>query len=212
MHEQKFWLDDPCCLFSDFELLPRKDMTTNEKLNALTRLVIIIAVVMYVMNYEYWFNFLVISLLIIIVSRYLYKNSRKEGFSMNPTYTEGSAPFTTVPPLFAEELQLPPPSYDEYTWTGVSSPQSDLACASQECLTQYPYPIYNQYITDTTVLPSEEEEIRNRPLKDVQIYMTDAFTRDSMDFRNNMTRLFVNRLNREYRHGCFDQITPYSSW
>lgn len=213
MSYNEFWLDNPCNLFSDFVLLPKKTMSHDEMLNALTRLVIIISIIMYIMEYEYWLLFLIIAIMIIIICKYYYKKDvKKEGFSMNPTYTEGSVPFTTVPPLFAEELQLPPPSYDEYTWTGVSSPQSDASCESQECLTEYPYPIFGQYITDTTMLPVEEEETKNRPLKDVQIYMTDSFTRDQMDYRNDMTRLYVNKINREYKHGCYDQITPYSSW
>lgn len=209
---EKFWVDDPTALISNFQLLPSKDMSLNEKLNTLTRLAIICSVVMYFMEFEYWLIFLITSILIVVSLKYLSVANKKEGFSIPPTYADGSAPMTTVPPLFAEEWQIPPPAYDIYNMSDMENPWTELACESQQCLNQQPYPIYGQYISDTTVLPSQEEEIKNRPLKDAQQYMTDAFTQDQLDYRNSMTRLFVNKINREYRSGCFDQISPYTSW
>lgn len=211
-HHEKFWVDDPSVLISNLQLLPTQDMSLDQKLNALTRLAIICAVVMYFMEFEYWLVFFITAILIIICLKYLSVNSKKEGFTIPPTYVDGAAPMTTVPPLFAEEWQIPPPAYDIYNMSEMENPWTELACQSQECLTSQPYPIYGQYISDTTVLPSEEEEIKNRPLRDAQQYMVDARTRDEIDYRNNMTRLYVNKINREYRAGCFDQITPYSSW
>ncbi len=213
----KFWIDDWCALFSDFSLLPTNSMSLNEKLNALTRLVIVLSIVMYFMKYEYWLCFLILSVLIIFLIKYFDGKNRgkKEGFSIPPTYTCGSCPMTTIPPLFAEEKQLPPPAYDIIDAVGSVSPWDEAGCESQECLKDYSYPIFGQYITSTTMLPNEENEVRNRPLKDAQYYMTNSFTDNVLQFRNDMTRLFVNKINREYRGGntgCYDSITPYSSW
>jgi len=212
----KFWIDDWCSLFSDFSMLPTNQMSLNEKLNALTRLVIVLSIVMYFMEYEYWLCFLTLSILIIFLIKYFDSkgNDKKEGFSIPPTYTCGSCPFTTVPPLFAEEKQLPPPAYDIIDAQGSVSPWDEAACDSQECLKNYSYPVFGQYISSSTMLPHQENEVRNRPLKSTEMYMNDSFTNNTLQFRNDMTRLYVNKINREYRglNGCYDQITPYSSW
>ena len=211
-----FWIDDWCALFSDFNLLPSNGMSLNEKLNALSRLVIILSIVMYFMNYEYWLCFLTLSLLIIFVIKYFdSKGGNKEGFSIPPTYTCGSCPMTTVPPLFAEEKQLPPPAYDIIDAVGSVSPWDEAGCESQECLKNYSYPVFGQYISPSTQLPHVENEMRNRPLKDAEYYAVNSYTDNVLQFRNDMTKLFVSKINREYRGGiggCSDQITPYSSW
>ena len=207
----KFWLTDPCELVSNPSLIPTKEMSLNEKLNSVTLLVLLGTVIMWFLDYEYWYLFLVGGLALIIIIKII-SERKKEHFTIPPTYVDGSSPMTTVPPMFAEEWQIPPPAYDVYNMSDVENPYNQLAYNSQIDLNKQPYPIYSQYISDTTVLPQEEEELKNRPLRDAQFYMTDAVTRDEITFRNDMIRPFVNRINREYNHGCFDQITPYSSW
>jgi len=210
--KMQFWLNDPCSLARNITLLPAPDMGINEKLNSLTRLILIIGLVLWALDYKYWLMFIIGALLCIVVLKYLSDSKKSEGFTIPPTYADGASPMTTVPPLFAEEWQIPPPAYDVINMEDINNPYNQAACESQETLLQKPYPIFSQYISDTTIIPSEEEEYKNRPLREVQNYATDSFTRDQIEFRNNMMRPFVNRLNREYKHGCFDQISPYSSW
>jgi hypothetical protein len=209
----QFWLNNPCNLAKDCSLFPTSTMPVDEKLNSITRLVLVIGVTLWALKYEYWNLFLLGGLLAIIIIKYISESKTvSEGFTIPPTYVDGASPMTTVPPLFAEEWQIPPPAYDVINMQGVNNPYTEVACESQTTLLQKPYPIFSQYITDTTIIPSEEEEFKNRSLQDVKMYATDAYTRDQLQFRNDIIRPFVNRINREYRHGCFDQITPYSSW
>ena len=45
-----FWLDDPTVLFkqnSISKIWPSKDMTSNEKLNAMTRLIIVVLIILH---------------------------------------------------------------------------------------------------------------------------------------------------------------------
>jgi len=75
---EKFWTEDPCVLFTNIRLFPLKEMSKDEKLNAVTRLALAASIGMYVMKYDFWFTFLLLSLLIIVILKY---NAGKEGFS-----------------------------------------------------------------------------------------------------------------------------------
>lgn len=70
----KFWLEDPTILFKNFQLLPTIMMTQTERLNALTRLIIIITIVLFFMKISYWFVFLFLGIVIVIG---LYQYSRE---------------------------------------------------------------------------------------------------------------------------------------
>lgn len=208
-----FWLTDPCELIRNPSIIPTKEMDINETLNSIALLSLIGGFIMWLLDYEYWYFFIIGAFAITIIIKIITeKKQYKEGFTIPPTYVDGASPMTTVPPMFAEEWQIPPPAYDVYNMSDANDPYNELAYNSQADLIKRPYPIYSQYLSDTTVLPQEEEELKNRPLRDAQFYMTDAITRDELTFRNDIIRPFVNRINREYKHGCFDQITPYSSW
>lgn len=201
MDQNKFWLEDPCVLVTDFNIIPNAKLTLNEKLNALSRLVLIISGGMYAMEYKYWSTFLLVGILIILVIKVL-GDKKIEGFSIPPTYVDGAEPVTTVPPLHAEEWQIPPPIYDEYTNTPDDCemiPQTDER------------PVYGQYITSNRLFPYQTQVTHNGTLNDAQLFMNDEFTRDTMQFRNDMTRNYVNKLNRYYRQGCNDPISPWNS-
>jgi hypothetical protein len=71
-----FWLQDPRILFKP-DFIPSQTMTNSERLNALTRLLLIITAGMYLMGYEQYLTVFVLGILLIIVLR----STRKEGFS-----------------------------------------------------------------------------------------------------------------------------------
>jgi len=200
--KNKFWIDDPCVLITDLNIIPNASLTLNEKLNALSRIIFIATIIMYSIDYPFWFTFLIAALLIVFAVKILSKEN--EGFSIPPTYVDGAEPLTTIPPLHAEEWQSPPPIYDEYT----NAPASEGKC--------YEYiedrPIFGQYVSSNKLFPYQGNEMANKPLNDAQLYMNDEFTRDTLQFRNDMTRTFVNKLDRWYRHGCYDQISPFNSY
>ena len=86
-----FWVQDICVLFTNFEIIPTGKMSRDEKLNAITRLAIIVSLIMYVLDYEHWFLVLVLSLFGIVLLKYggkdeaKYSNT-KENFTITPTY------------------------------------------------------------------------------------------------------------------------------
>ncbi len=203
--EGKFWIDDPCILITNFNIIPDSKLSLNQKLNALTRIVLIASGVMYAMEYKYWFTFLTVGLLIIFgIKAVSQSKTQTEGFSIPPTYIDGAEPLTTIPPLHAEEWQVPPPIYDEYT----NAPPPEGKC--------YEYkedrPVFGQYISRHDLFPFQGNELANKPLNDAQLYMNDEFTRYTLEHRNDMNRLFINKLDRWYRGGCYDQISPFNSY
>lgn len=208
--KQKFWLDDPAILIKDFTLTMNKDNCSdmNLKLNILTRIIFIITIIMYAVEFEYWYFFLGISLLIIFGLKIVSCKSIevKEHFSIPPTYIDGAEPMTTVAPLFAEEWQIPPPIYNEYT----NSP------LNPKCNENFDYiedtPVFGQYIGPNNLFPYQRTDVASMTLNDSKLFMNDSFTDDALKFRNDMSRNFINKMNRIYKNGCYDQISPYDSY
>lgn len=65
--ETSFWVNNPNVLFTSTELIPSPSMTTAERMNAMTRVVIVIAAIMYGIQFPLWWLFLLISLMVIVV-------------------------------------------------------------------------------------------------------------------------------------------------
>jgi len=71
----KFWINDPLVLLST-EIIPRQEMTINEKLNALTRLLLIIVLVLYLLGYSHHTLTILIGGIILIVLIHLFTRQR----------------------------------------------------------------------------------------------------------------------------------------
>ena len=72
-----FWLSNPNILFNNCDIIPTQKMSTSERLNALTRLLIITTIVLYFMEYEQTFTVFILGIFLIIILR----NVQKEGFT-----------------------------------------------------------------------------------------------------------------------------------
>lgn len=213
---EKFWMNDPCILVKKFNILPSLELSLNEKLNATTRIIFIITIIMLCLDFPYWYWFLIIGLLIImaikiICSKYCKNKDNyglggnyNENFSIPSVYVDGSSPMTTVSPLFAESIQSPAPIYDEYT----NAPPAEGECG--EIIEDRP--IFGQYISSTRLFPYQSAELNNRPLNDSLLYMNNEWSRDQLQFRNDMTRTFINKMDRLYKHNCGDSISPTNSY
>lgn len=81
---EKFWLQDPMVLLK-CRLLPTNVMTITEKLNALTRLIILTSIAMYLMNYEQYTMVIVFGLLLVVI---LHGFLPKEEFRSEITNTQ----------------------------------------------------------------------------------------------------------------------------
>jgi hypothetical protein len=71
MSSERFWLEQPICLLSSTTLIPNCTMTTAARLNALTRLIILISLVLYFFCLCQWWLFLLLGLLLVIILYYL---------------------------------------------------------------------------------------------------------------------------------------------
>ena len=84
----KFWLENPINLFCNLDVIPLNDMEIAQQMNALTRLVLIVFIILTLFSFKYNLLFLLISLVIIIILYYLQKNQMerltKENFKNNP--------------------------------------------------------------------------------------------------------------------------------
>lgn len=213
MSNQKFWAENPCILATDMKIFPTSEMSTNEKLNALTRLIIIIAVIMYFMKYPQWLTFVTIALLIVVLLKYckVEKDSKdtREDFTIVPTYTGTDFQQTTVSPTFSEEWQIPPPAYDQYT----KVPYLENPDTFQAPLRPQSYP-YGQYLTRTNLLPSDEyyTHLGCGGPQTAREYINSTYLRNDLAFRDNMTRILKKKLARRFRHNCNDTFSPYHSY
>ena len=204
---QKFWVEDICVLFSPLTLIPTEKMTKNERLNALTRLVLVVSAVLFYIQYEYWLQVLLISLFAIILFKYGgKKEGGKEGFTVTPTFSSPDMNVTTCAPLFSEEWQIPPPAYDIYEntpqWETFEVPKTPASYC------------YGEYLTRTNLLPSDEQAIRllSGGPRQARAYINNAFLRNELAGRENQQALYKKRLARRFRQNCEDTFTPFSSY
>jgi hypothetical protein len=205
---EKFWTEDPCVLFTNIRFFPTDDMSKDAKLNALTRLSLLVTAILYFMNYDFWITFLLVSLLAIILFKYGGRRDPKdkEDFTIVPTYANPNMQTTTVAPIFSEEWQIPPPIYDIYE----NVPQDDTF---EEPLLPQSYP-YGQYLTRTNLLPSDEQAVRllNGGPRQAKAYINNSFMRHELAFRDNLSKIYKKKLARRFRHNTNDTFSPFSSY
>jgi len=70
MKHQTFWLENPKYLFSDVRVLPKNDMTLEGQMNCLTRLVILVFLILFLVGYKQSVLFLILSIIFIIILYY----------------------------------------------------------------------------------------------------------------------------------------------
>ncbi len=227
MSSDKFWLDEPCILFGELAIIPTKDMSRNAKLNALTRLALLVSAGLWVGKYKEWSTFLMLSVLFIVLV-YCAGDQKKvppppkaedsddeqtpltEGFSIVPTYLGTDFNQTIVSPTYSEEWQIPPPAYDIYTQVPYIGAEKDTF---EMPLQPQSYP-YGQYLTKTNLLPSDEyyTHMGCGGTQTAREYANSAFLRNDLAFRENMTRVFKKSLQRRFRHNSQDTLSPYHSY
>jgi len=67
----KFWIEDPSTLFQTFDIIPNQDMTDAERLNAMTRVIILLTAIMFVVKFPLWWMFLTIGIITVIILWYI---------------------------------------------------------------------------------------------------------------------------------------------
>lgn len=90
LNNSKFWLYNPKQLFMNADIIPLPDiMSFEEQLNAITRLIIIIYIILCLMDYKHSIYFLILSLLFIILIFLINKEmtKSKENFEFDLNYS-----------------------------------------------------------------------------------------------------------------------------
>jgi hypothetical protein len=212
--DTKFWMDDPSVLLKEFCIFPRRDYNTNKNLNCLTILVVVTSAVLLLLKLPA--NYVLIGGLIalVLIAALAKCGGDKEGFARDPHYVDDDFIQTNVTPLVAEEWQFNPPAYEL-----VSSVASDGRDPRQrefgkEYYMEPPFAPYRQYLTRTNLMPNDEAESRlfGGGVTGARTFMNDAFTRHTVAFREDMTRLYKKINNRRFRNLGYDLISPYSSY
>ncbi|ADB04069.1 membrane protein [Marseillevirus marseillevirus] len=203
--EEKFWAEDLCDLFCNLSIIPKASMSLDSKLNALTRLVIIISIIAYFLKYQYWYIFLLISLGILILFKYSRKEPKKEGFTIPQTNLVGSQIVSTIPPVLGEQWENPSPTYNNYT---LLADEQGPNCSIPPTFDESAFPVYGQYYTQSNLQPFRDEELRNQSLVDSTVQMNNAFLSDQLQFRNDYIRLFQNRLRRDFASSRYEAVSP----
>jgi hypothetical protein len=83
MRKNKFWFENTKCLFYEHHLIPSEEMSLESKMNAITRFIILVFIVLVFLEFFNMKNnilFLVLSLFIIIILYYKQKNQMIENY------------------------------------------------------------------------------------------------------------------------------------
>lgn len=188
MSSEKFFIEDPSVLFTNIRIFPLEDMTRDEKLNALTRLSIVIAVILYFLQYEYWLTFLILALLIIVLLKYATKVERAEFATKED--------FTLVPTYIPEEQQIYP--LEEYSGSLPIYPHRENYSGSTP---NYEYP-HREFFSRTTLLPRDEFETHalGGGSNQARRYVNRSFVRNELAYRDNLMRTYERQMARRFRN------------
>jgi hypothetical protein len=115
----QMWVDNPIELFQDVNIIPSSNQSFSNRINTLTRLVIVIAIVMSVMKYQYTNEFLIFGFFVIIILAYTQRDgpvmmSSTQLYQQTPQQIHGPSKNNYVP-------VMPPPANAAPEWGGFHS-------------------------------------------------------------------------------------------
>ncbi len=202
---ERFWAEDPSVLLKSPCIFPTSSMDPVEKLNALTRLSVIVAAILWYLDYKHWPTILLASLLAITIVRC--NRKKREQFTIVPTFNGTDLGQTSVAPLYAEEWQIPPPSYD------LLENQTESGLTYGEPLYPQQYP-HGQFLSTTNMLPSDEygTHVLSGGQREARNYFNNSFLRHDLAHRENMTRILKKKMERRFRHNTQDTFSPFESY
>lgn len=83
--DEKFWLDSPSDLLTNLSLFPTESMKKEARLNAITRLIILISILLYLIKSEHWMTVLFAGLGMVLII-YKFNLRQFKGFKDNLEY------------------------------------------------------------------------------------------------------------------------------
>jgi len=143
---EPFWLDSPSILLTNLELVPTCDMTKEERLNAITRLLLIVSFILFILvKSSLWLTVLVSGLVVILII-YFFNVKRRQGFRMRPSLyapvvgalvsTKATVGVNTVSPLIntvAPVIAPTPLNPQRFVHTGTVGTETKLKPRTTIC-------------------------------------------------------------------------------
>jgi hypothetical protein len=133
---KEIWVENPGTLFSSLQVVPTTKMYLAEQINALTRLVIIIYVIMLLFDFKFSIHFLIISLLVLIILYYIQRNNMQPetyeyyGDTFKQAYTNSVNTQPAVPYPLSSLATTTRNVIDgkEYETTSIATPEELAFC------------------------------------------------------------------------------------
>lgn len=184
MECEKFWLECPVQLFKSLDIVPEKSMCVGSKLNALTRLALLISLVLFVAKIKEWYMFL-IGALVFVVFSYFVCNGTKEGFSgiqtLNPVwYHDQSTPIESIDAMCNQDYELVD---DHYT--------NDVEYIDTEYRPRL-------YFGVSRLMPDEEDQFENLDRQQLQRLNTEKYADRTIEARESIVQIFKKELEERF--------------
>lgn len=161
MSHEKFWLEDPKYLFNAFKVIPKDNMSIERQMNSLSRLVICVFLVLYLLGYKQSLLFLLLSLFFIIILYYLQKSK----MSTRENFLDSNIINRLAPTLSTTSVSVPsqPVSDDNYIYK-VEKLYNDFINQDRYTIAKFPS-YYNQQIEkEIAVEPDQSYISKNQHL------------------------------------------------
>ena len=147
-----FWLDEPEILIKEYrEVLPTKSQSIQQQLNALTRLILLITLVLLIIQFDLWYLFLLFSIIIVVImaiiiiddNDYYSENYSKQDkmksssnkMNKNPKKMEHSSQYTSPVLIYDEAIDDNPVYVDSLrTHSPRVRTQSEYNLTPKQCI------------------------------------------------------------------------------
>lgn len=220
-----FWLNDPAVLIRKLDVMPNQKMTNAERLNALTRLLLVVTVILFIAGYEHALTILILGVILILVLR-TNEPQQKEGFQPhrgNHIYTNG---FDSSMPHINYKYEVSPiqqynhlnyglRSYTnaKYKLIPIETPAPYREVWQNEPnyyneFSQYPESYDVDYQPTPRTYFASSAHVENLPQgsyprrQSAMPAVESAFMRDSMEYRNNVMGEIVDFYEKQRQHNC----------
>ena len=131
--KNKIWLENISDLFCDLSIIPLKGMNLESQMNALSRLVILVFLILLLLNFKYGILFLLFSLTFIIILYYIQRKNmehyKSEYYTPRARNCRNTTPLDCTNTIKKQILNNKKPIFNTetaYTWCNDSQTQTLL--------------------------------------------------------------------------------------
>lgn len=105
----KLWLENPLNLFCDYRLIPKEGENMEKNMNSITRLVLVVALILFLVNFKHTVLFLLISLLMIIILYYIQRMYKQTSEQYTKFYVGAATPVAPYSPIVGQNQRYAGP-------------------------------------------------------------------------------------------------------